>query len=114
MIYVRSIIFNIFLYLGTLIWTVLLLPAIFLSKSFAKKVPGLWGMFISKSLKYAAGIDYKIQGRENIPHNLSNNPVIFAIKHQSAWETIIFTYLIPKSVFIFKKELIIICGGKLL
>lgn len=52
-------------------------------------------------LKVIVGIDYRVDGKENIP----KGPFIIASKHQSAWETAAFNHIFPKTSFILKKEL---------
>jgi 1-acyl-sn-glycerol-3-phosphate acyltransferase len=51
--------------------------------------------------KWICGLDYEIQGFEHIPPQ----PVIFLVKHQSAWETIVFPGLLPPNCFVYKKSL---------
>jgi 1-acyl-sn-glycerol-3-phosphate acyltransferase len=60
-----------------------------------------WSKLILISCKYICGLDYEIQGLENIPQE----PVVFLSKHQSAWETIIFPGALPPNCFVFKKSL---------
>ncbi|HET9644758.1 MAG TPA: lysophospholipid acyltransferase family protein [Burkholderiaceae bacterium] len=49
------------------------------------------------------GIRYRVQGRENLP----DGPVVLAPKHQSAWETLAFTIIMPRPLcFVFKRELL--------
>lgn len=52
--------------------------------------------------KYIVGINWKIEGEENIP----KEPFILASKHLSAWETFFFAYYFKIPVYIFKQELL--------
>lgn len=56
------------------------------------------------SAKYICGLDFEIHGLEN----LKNPPFIILSKHQSAWETIVFSGLFPTNCFVTKRELIFI------
>ncbi len=55
-------------------------------------------------LKVMVGVDYEIQGIENIPQE----PCLFASKHQSMWETLMLYRFLPNSVPIAKRELFLI------
>lgn len=52
-------------------------------------------------MKHVNGIQYSIEGRENIP----DQPSIIFCKHQSTWETYAVQVIFPKLCFVFKKEL---------
>ncbi|PVV05545.1 MAG: 1-acyl-sn-glycerol-3-phosphate acyltransferase [gamma proteobacterium symbiont of Ctena orbiculata] len=59
----------------------------------------LWG------LKHICGLDYRLQGTENVPEG---SCIIFA-KHQSAWETIALVSLIPgPKSWVLKRELLFV------
>jgi 1-acyl-sn-glycerol-3-phosphate acyltransferase len=62
------------------------------------------------SLKLIVGLDYKILGQEKLDEALKNGPVILACKHQSAWETLIFSTLVKRFVIVLKKQLTQIPG----
>ncbi len=53
-------------------------------------------------VKYVGGIDFKIENEEYLQNQ---GRVIFAGRHESMWETIVFISLFPKPVFVMKKEL---------
>ena len=57
----------------------------------------MWGS------RYICGIRCRLTGMENLP----DGPVILAPKHQSAWETLAFTTLMPRPLcYVFKRELL--------
>ena len=62
------------------------------------------------SLKIIVGLDYKILCQEKLDEALKNGPVILACKHQSAWETLIFSTLVKRFVIVLKKQLTQIPG----
>jgi 1-acyl-sn-glycerol-3-phosphate acyltransferase len=55
-------------------------------------------------MRAICGLDYRVLGREKIPPA----PAIFALKHQSAWETIAFVALAPPISGVLKRELLVI------
>ncbi|MEM7304027.1 MAG: lysophospholipid acyltransferase family protein [Pseudomonadota bacterium] len=52
--------------------------------------------------KYICGIDYKLEGLENIP----DKPCIIMSNHQSTWETLAFPSIFPTLAWVIKKELL--------
>ena len=52
-------------------------------------------------LKHLCGVDYVIEGRENIPEGAA---IIFS-KHQSTWETMVLQLVFPPLTFVVKREL---------
>ena len=51
----------------------------------------LWSAGFISAARWIVGVRYTIEGRENVPEH----PVIFVGNHQSYWESIAFTALIP-------------------
>lgn len=64
----------------------------------------VWSKFMAFSCRWICGLRYELIGEANI----KNPPFIIFSKHQSAWETIVFSGLFPKNCFITKKELLYI------
>ena len=62
------------------------------------------------ALKLIVGLDYQILGKEKLDEILKSGPVILACKHQSAWETLIFSTLVKRFVIVLKKQLVQIPG----
>jgi 1-acyl-sn-glycerol-3-phosphate acyltransferase len=61
-----------------------------------------WTHLMVKSLHFFCGINYKIEGLENIP---KDRPGVILSKHQSTWETLFLPTLFPSVAIIVKKEL---------
>lgn len=57
---------------------------------------------VVRALTLLCGINYHIEGKENIPHE----PVIIFCKHQSTWETFVLQVIFDKISFVFKNELL--------
>ena len=102
MLYLRSFVFNLICYttlgLGCLLTCVLGL--------FNRKLSiPLWNLgllpFIRWNLKYIAGIEIEIRGKEY----MSQENAIYASKHESALETYMLSSYLTKAVFVLKKEL---------
>lgn len=100
MIVLRSFLFHTLFYSGTLIMMIagapfLLIPRpLFLSRMFTG--------YAQLLLKYVVGLDFVIDGKENIP---SDKPFLIVSNHQSAWETLVFFTIFKNPVMILKKEL---------
>lgn len=99
---IRSIIFNILFILETTFFSILATMAIILPKKVSIYISYIWSFTTILLLKYICQITYNVKGYENIPQNEN---VIFASKHQSAWETTTYQYILGNCIFMFKKEL---------
>ena len=60
----------------------------------------LWSTGFIFAARWIVGLRYTIEGQENVP----DRPVIFICNHQSYWESIAFTVLIPNLNIISKAE----------
>jgi 1-acyl-sn-glycerol-3-phosphate acyltransferase len=100
MLFLRSFIFNVILWAVSIGCALLFLPFTFLPKRILF-APYVWASLTSWVLKIFAGIRYQVEGQENLP----KGGFIIASKHQSAWETLSFNHIFPKTAFVLKKEL---------
>lgn len=86
-------------------WTIILLPAgviaSVISRNSLKKVGHLWFSGALHLLALIVGLRHQVRGREHVP----DRPVILAVKHQSAWETLALSLIIDDPVFVLKREL---------
>ena len=103
-VWLRSLLFN-----ATLsVWSVVILLVVLALLPFPRRilqvVTRLWMRSIHWLLKVTVGLTYEIRGRDNLPPG----PVIFASKHQSAWDTTIFYCLVENPAYVLKKELLAI------
>ena len=102
MIYIRSLISNIFFYSAVALMCITLCVLFFLPQKYLVRICN--NFFIPLYiiiLKYIGGISIEVRGKEHI----RQDGVIYAIKHQSALETYVFTSIVKRGVFILKKEL---------
>ncbi len=100
----RSTLFNIFLWLWTLIYGILFFPIALTIPKLAQKgiINNLWALVIIKVLRILCGIEYQVSGYQI----KRDQNYIFASKHQSAWETIFFLLYMKDPIFIVKQELL--------
>jgi len=98
----RSIAFNIFYFLWTAGMHVLCLPLLLGRRRWVQLAGGVWIDGTLFLLKHVVGIDHRISGAENLPAT----PAIYAVKHQSAWETLFLSRYLNFPAFVLKKELL--------
>lgn len=99
---IRSIAFNIAFFAWAFISAILFIPFFVISSRASLNAGKPWADFSLLLARIFCGITYEVRGRENI----QTTPVIYASKHQSAWDTIIFLNLFPNVAYVLKKELL--------
>ena len=97
--FIRSLIFNIFFTIESLIIAFVCIPIYFLNKKYVKYIGKIWAFITLGGLKYICRLDYRIEGE------IPRHPVLIASKHQSAMECIIFWRIFDYPKFILKQEL---------
>ena len=101
MLAIRSALFNI-LFIG---WTIFLLSTLWLlmpiPKQNFRRAVALWPHGSFPLMRYLLGLTFEQRGLENIP----NEPVIYASKHQSAWDTMYFLWHHKDNAYVMKGEL---------
>ncbi len=63
---------------------------------------GQWAGFTLWWLRKTCGIEYRVEGMENLP----DQPAVVLSKHQSSWETIAVQQIFPRQVWLLKRELL--------
>jgi 1-acyl-sn-glycerol-3-phosphate acyltransferase len=98
--WLRSLAFNIFFFGWTALLAILGLPAL-IAKSAVQALGRFWigGIFVV--LRGVVGLGYRVEGREH----MLPAPVIYAAKHQSAWDTLIIKMLLDRPAYVLKQEL---------
>ena len=61
-----------------------------------------WSRLVIFLAKLVLGIDWRVEGRENLPAT----PSVILAKHQSAWETMAFQLIFPPQVHVLKRSLL--------
>jgi len=104
-LYVRSILFWIGFLINTLVFGSLVVLLFFTPSSFRLRIARLWSYTNNFILKVFCGIDFTVQGKENLD---SVDTAIILSKHQSTWETLALHSFTPYVHWVFKRELMYI------
>jgi 1-acyl-sn-glycerol-3-phosphate acyltransferase len=101
MVQIRSLAFEIAFYVTTALFLILGSPLLLAPRSWAAMGLRAHGRTCLFLLKWIGGCDYDVRGRENLP----DGPAVIVAKHQSAWETLAFTFLFRDPAIVMKHEL---------
>ncbi|MGO8919962.1 MAG: lysophospholipid acyltransferase family protein [Stellaceae bacterium] len=101
MILLRSLVFNLALYLFTAIEAIAGLPVLLLPRRQACRFGCAWAGAVLRLCAVTVGLSHELRGRENLPRG----PVIIAMKHQSAWDTFAVAVLFSDPAIVLKQEL---------
>ena len=104
-LFIRSLLFAGLLLIATVIWATACF--VFFLFPYRQRYWAIsrWNVFVIWAARTVCGIHYQIKGFDNLP----DAPVILLSKHQSAWETIFYCWLMPRPlIFVFKKSLLYI------
>lgn len=104
-LWLRSALFLLLIVLATVIWALACFGFMVLPYRQRYYLITRWNVFVTLAARTVCGIRWEVRGMENLP----DAPVILLSKHQSAWETIFYCWLMPRPlIFVFKKELLYI------
>lgn len=98
----RSLLFNVFFFGWTTICVIAGLPLLLGPRIGIYYLGRVWAHPIIAALGLICGLHYRVRGLENLPEGAA----LIAAKHQSAWDTIIFSILLWDHSFVLKRELI--------
>ena len=104
MILVRSLAFQLCLYVFTAVAAILGLPLLLLPWRYTMRYGATWAAMVLKLLGWCVGLRHEVRGREHLPAG----PAIIAMKHQSAWDTFAVPVVFGNAAIVFKKELILV------
>ena len=102
MIFLRSLLFNILYFCWSMLSAIIFAPLFLFSSNASLKAGAPWAHGVLLLARFICGIHYEVRGRENI----SGQPVIYASKHQSAWDTVIFLTLLHHPAYVLKRSLL--------
>ncbi|MGE0753527.1 MAG: lysophospholipid acyltransferase family protein [Alphaproteobacteria bacterium] len=102
MIFLRSFLFNILFFCWAMISAVIFAPYFITSPAASRTAGRPWAKGALWLARVVCGIRYEVRGAEHI----ARQPVIYASKHQSAWDTIIFLCLLHHPAYILKESLL--------
>lgn len=97
----RALLFNILFYLTSLMFALVMLPLMVFPPAVMRWAGAGWSHFSIWLFKAIVGARWEVRGADLIPEG----PVIFAVKHQSAWDTLFFPAYFRNPAMIAKKEL---------
>lgn len=98
----RSLLFNILFAGWTGIIFLVSLPTLLLPRRAVWAMGRLWVRGSLLLLRAVVGLGHRVQGGEN----RIAGPAIYAVKHQSAWDTLVFPTLLDMPAYVLKQELI--------
>jgi 1-acyl-sn-glycerol-3-phosphate acyltransferase len=96
----RSYLFLVFLFVFSLLIGVFAAPSL-LKREWSLAVSRFWATTILGALRILCGVRDEVVGLEHLPEG----PTLIAAKHQSMWETLKLTSILPRPSFVLKKEL---------
>jgi 1-acyl-sn-glycerol-3-phosphate acyltransferase len=102
MIFIRSLLFNVAFYLWTSVMFLLSLPALLLPVGAVWGLGRIWVCGTVLLLRVFVGLTHEVRG---VAHRLPG-AALYAVKHQSAWDTLIFALLLDRPAIVLKKELL--------
>src|SRR5262245_5842800 len=101
--FLGSLIFTAFLFVWTFCYAIFFVIACAMLPFKRRFVLArVWAVVLLKVLKWTCGLDYRIEGTENLP--LDNHIALW--KHSSSWETIAMSVVFPRRVWVLKRELL--------
>jgi 1-acyl-sn-glycerol-3-phosphate acyltransferase len=102
--FLRSSFYHILMWCITIFLGIVFLPLLLLkTKALKYFVPHFWSKIALVLQKHILRLPYEVIGKENIA---PQGGVIYAVKHQSAWETLALWHILDRPVFVLKKELL--------
>lgn len=99
---IRSFLYNGCFLIGTALFLLVSAPTLLTTTNLALAWVGWWARAQARLLKIVVGLDHEVRGAENV----CDEPVIYACKHQSAWDTFFFFLLFDRPAYVLKKELL--------
>jgi len=99
----RSVLFNLLFYGLTAVTALLCLPLVLFPPAATLRLSEFWTAATMRLLSAICGLSYEVRGTDFRP---AGEPVIVAVKHQSAWETLAMPLLLRRPAYILKKELL--------
>ena len=102
--WVRSLLFTSLLFITTMAFGVLVLLSALLPLSVEQRyvIPRYWGLFECWLAKAVCGMNYVVEGRENLP----SQPFVSLWKHSTTWETMAQMFVVPPASWLLKREVL--------
>lgn len=100
--FLRSGLFLIVMTVSTILWVIPCIVARLFPYRICFSIVSSWCLFNTLAAKYICGINYVIEGLDNVP----DKPCIIMSNHQSTWETLSYPSIFPTLTWVIKKELL--------
>lgn len=100
--FIRCLLFSLFMIISTVLVSLVAILLLVLPLLPRIRLIRYFGVANVQALKYLCGVNYHIEGRENIPPG----PGLIFSKHQSTWETMALQLVFPPQTFVIKRELL--------
>jgi 1-acyl-sn-glycerol-3-phosphate acyltransferase len=100
----RALAFNFAFFAWTAILAMIGLPLLAAPRSATMWLGRFWARGALAMLRVLVGLNYEIRGRDRLP----NGACIVAMKHQSAWDTVIVPLVLGDPAIVLKRELLLI------
>ena len=100
--YLRSLIYTVLFFLVTAFFATVVILLMWLPSERLYWIPRTWAKVNFALLKWLCGLDYRVEGLENLP----SRPFISMWKHSSTWETIAQMVIVPRSAWLLKREIL--------
>ena len=104
MTWLRSALFNLFFFVFSATYATLLLPLLLGPRRWLVAPLRLWAGVVIGMLRLLCGIRLRVTGREHLPAD--GGPALLAAKHQSAFDTVVWLWLLPDTAYVLKRELL--------
>ncbi len=101
MMLARAVCFSILFYSWTILLGILILPMLIGPPRLLLAYSRFWVRTSLWLLRVTVGLTHEVRGREHIP----NGPALFAVKHQSAWDTLTINLIVRDAAVVLKREL---------
>lgn len=98
----RTLAFTALFYGWTILVGIVVLPLLAAPRRWLLAYRRLWISASLALLRATVGITHQVRGAATVP----DGPVIFAVKHQSAWDTLAVNLLVPDPAIVLKRELL--------
>src|SRR5271169_1829278 len=104
MIWTRSLVFNFAFFAWTAIVGTIGLPFLAAPRAAAMRFGQFWARSVLVLLRVIVGLDNQVRGLDRIPRD----GCIIAMKHQSAWDTLILPAVLNDPAVVLKRELLLL------
>jgi 1-acyl-sn-glycerol-3-phosphate acyltransferase len=102
LIVLRSGLYAIWLFLGTTILAIVLLPTLAMPRGAIAAGIRAWGWYLRTGLKWICGVHVEIRGLQHVP----KGPALIAAKHQGWLDVFAGFTLLPDACYVMKRELL--------